>query len=201
MSDPSKYLSHFYIIACRGRCCDLNENSRPPLHVHEYPSTCMSDISGSRYCTWRPLGSIFLSLCKNENGNTIVHTLLNGESYYASECVMLPASIRAGVTVLGQYVEDMEKGTGKLEPRILIFDTLDNGADTKTFCHVRDRYQFLLDHFQHLNIHDSILRLQWVGEYSGSRIISSGQMQLPHDVKSILLLDDVSPYSIEEQDI
>lgn len=142
------------------------------------------------YCTWRPEASVMVSLTKEEDGGTVVFVHALDRSYHASPGAMLPRGVPEGVTVLGQYVEDVDDG-GTTLPRILVFDVLRaTGADVPRS--PRGRYELLRGMLRQEETEGGMLCVQWVGEYSSVGGIVSGAMPLPHRVEAVLLLREGS---------
>lgn len=155
---------------------------------------CRVVNDGDRFCTWKPKGSVFLSLSKEDCGSTVVHVFESGTSFYASPAARLPKCIPSGVTLLGQYVEDFDSETETVFPRVLVFDVLQSDGRPLDGVPVPMRYNTLRGYFEAAaatgNTEESIVQLQWVGQYSSVGVITSGAMKLPHEVESIIVLTD-----------
>lgn len=127
------------------------------------------------YCTWRPVGSHFVTLIKH-NGITLLYCHYNDVVYYTQPCVRLQNTCPDGTAILGQFCED--NVDGQLHPRLLMFDVL----STSDPCY-KSRGVLLRDLVVHLP--RPLCALQWSGEASSLRSFIGN---LPHKVDCLLEL-------------
>lgn len=181
------------LLAVGGKECHIPAPHMYPaaanLDIHPCPH---ADVDQSRFFTWRPRDSIFLSLCRDDSFGTILHLYETDQSYFAPPACMLPVTVPSGTVVLGQYVEDVDPATRAVHPRVLLFDIPVLAHRDMQQVPARDRYAALRSSISDdaMAKSQSLLRVQWVGEYSCSSMITENKMRLPHPVQSLLVLRD-----------
>lgn len=144
-----------------------------------------------RYFTWKAKDSIIFTLIQAAPGRTVIYCHDNDILYHAHRDIMLPARVPVGTCVLGQYCED-DDAMGCTDPRMLIFDMVAIGWHTLQQSSAKERYNMLREVVGGglpVSV-ESVLRIQWVGEYSCSPSVLSGAMQLPHEIEGLLILSN-----------
>ena len=142
-----------------------------------------ADRAATRYCTWRPAGSHFVTLIQHE-GITLLYCHANDTVYYTQPCVRLQGTCPDGTAILGQWCEDSLDG--QAHPRLLMFDVACKGSQ----CY-KSRGAVLRDMAVHLP--QPLCTLQWSGECSALRGFLG---TLPHQVECLLELGSDS-FAIE----
>ncbi len=136
-------------------------------------------LPGPVFCTWRPKGTHVFTLIKNA-ADTVIYCHDNDTAYFAAPCAKLAPGFPAGVAVLGHWCMDENKKDGTKEPHLLIFDILDQGAQSPACRGERLR---LLS----AAMPQPLCVLQWAGDLEA---LQQFVPTLPHEVECTVALTE-----------
>lgn len=144
-------------------------NSCRPVEV--VPRSKRSPLN---YATWKPRGSVMLTVVKVDSG-TVIFCHADGKVYHAAPCMLLAPDCPSGTAFLGQYCMDKDS-RGQRVPRVLVFDLVWPPMPS-----VQERGAALRSMSRFIPL--PICVVQWVGELGA---LEGFIKSLPHDVESLI---------------
>jgi hypothetical protein len=152
---------------------------RVPVEVVESTSAVLS-LESQSWVTWRCVGGLFVVFAQ-WRGRTCCYFPDINEYYFPSPPYVLPAGVKDGVAVIGQFICDVN-GDERVH-RVLLFDCSCGSS-------VEDRYTILRSLFRD-HCTNGVFVVQWVGYWDSLQALLRDPVTFGvyHGIRGVVSLD------------